>query len=424
MDNKNWKVILTDKVINYYKSGYGPREITAMMNEDIKTYYNGEEDKFFEFVKRSIENERLTMSEEEIKKIADVRKEMLEKAKKQKIREIADQVKERIESPLYSGMPREKMAKAANMVAKLVGLKSDKVREYFKQVYPELYQAYMENMRTGEFYEKMAERFIKEDVAKSSAEKAYGYSTMIRYLSENNPELHAKLLESFASHEANPTRNTPVISGSTDIYNNKNLLIEIMLEYRVPFKGASEFVSKYSDIFLVYPKRFISPEEYMETISEKRMDFEKALNWYVTEMSMYYDPEKYDELMLYRIKRFKDFERKFALISNDINNVIKFVKAETAISLASVHKKVAEHIPDTPYNFDNNDIRNILKYSYKYGAGEIDLQKFFGIPRISKSKLPERFKVESIDDQIILEGYKKLLEFKTDMSYAYKVGRK
>jgi len=406
---------LVKKILEYMVKGYSINDVMDAM----KDLFSRNEDKYYLLVKNTFDKARKGMPAEEYDKIVNLRKERAETLKKAKMQDIADKVKARTESNTSATSLKEAMAQAANMVARLEDVSYNTARVYTKAVYPEFYDYYANNRNHDETYLiEMAEKIIKCDMSQTVARNLPGYTKMMNYVESNRPELFAKINELYASHSAYESRNFNIVSSNQEnqeIYNNKSLLIAILLEYRIPYNIAIDFINANSDIFLKVGES-LSADNFSETLLNETYDKRNALRWYLNEST------GLDEFVDYRTERFNEFLLKFNILKSDLDKLKKLVYAETKLS-SSIVEKINNRHSEERLNLTQEELRNLLNYVYKNGLTDDQLEGLVGFAKTTKTRFIEMLKdTDNIDDQMLLSGLAKLKEYKLDV--ANYVGRK
>ena len=243
---------------------------------------------------------------------------------------------------------------------------------------------------------------------------------MMKYLQENNTDLLEQVNSTFAYQSVYGPRSFEFANPNRVNFNNINMLIDILLEFRMPLNDMSEFVSENNDIFLHESSR-ITPEDLEDLLRSTTMSH--SLEWYLAELNLDSIQNISEEIKERKKARFNEFAIKFRIIKSDIDQLNRYVTAETIVPMSSVMQKVNDHAHGEVYGFTNNDVRNLLKNIYKYGLTELDVYHYYGIPRISNSSIVRNFEIENIDDEIIFSGYQKMVSYNADYFYSRLQGR-
>lgn len=408
---------IVKKILSYYSVGYSQEEILNEMKSELGI----NEEANYRIVQTTIHKAQQTMSDEEKQKIQELKKIRKDQIRYNKMIEIADQVKNKVFENTAVKKDSDKYLEAVSFVAKNNGLTTGTVKNYTKLVYPCFYDNCVNNsFMDDKYYVDMARKIIDNKMLKTHCAQMMGFEAMMSYLEKHRPELFAELNKSFA--EASAKFNIPYVEFSKSIYNitNKNLLIEIILKFRVPFKVVCEFLTNNPTFMRVDS---INEDEFIKTF-RGHAETRGAVEWYFAEMMNYSNPDCYDEYVNYRILKFNEFVKKFNLVKNDPEKLSKLVRYETNINLSEIKRKIANHEPNRNYGFDRVDKKNIIDFMYRYGLGEQDVQKILDIPRISRTTVVSEFVPENIEEEMLVSGYNALTEYKNDVAYAFRVGRK
>lgn len=407
-------------ILELNAAGYSRLEITQI----IMKKYDYDEDYCFDTVRSILTKARKQMTEAEKQQIELNRKLHKEasKVERENIRkELATLVKDRAESDALYTKTSTKLQQSIKSIAMLKGVSEEMIREYTKQFYPEFYEEYSTDANLDEdYFLKLAYKIIDKSISKSDAQHMMGFPKMMKYLEEKNPTLLEKVNDTFAFQNANSARSFEFASTTRININNLNMLIDILLEYRMPLEDMCVFLSENHEIFL-HNAQIILPEDldkYLRVTSTSN-----SLEWYLAEMNLDATLNIPVEYIERKKERFNDFAMKFRILKNDMSRLEKYVSAETIVPMASVMQKVNDHIYKDSYYFTNDDVRNLLKNIYKYGLTELEIKQYYGVPRIANSSIVRNFEPQNVDDQILIAGYRKMANYHADYFYSRLQGR-
>lgn len=295
---------------------------------------------------------------------------------------------------------------AIEAVARRTGLKTETVKNYTVEVFPYLY-IQRENLETPEYFIDFAERIIKNDTYLAIAKSVPGYLKMREYIEANRPDLHEKIEAQSAKHMESSRsyfQNLP-INTENDIFKGdiKELLAQIMLHFRVSVDVIVDFVNNHADLFLKNTDK-INADNLTRLRGALPAMMLYAFNFLYAE-----DMKEFED---YRIAKFNYFVAQLDLLSSDREKQKRFIESETGDKIASVLEKTKKHELREKYEFTQEEIRNIIKFIYKYGLTRNQASEYFEIPGLSKKEIVSQLvDTDSPDDQILIKGMNLLSEF-------------
>lgn len=416
---KESKEELVKIVLEHYTKGYNVTEILNIIKDR-----HPDEEALFRLINTAITKFRGSLTEEQkaiIAKNREIHSMNLKSDKEEKNKELATLVKERAEKDVLHTLNSTKIQQAIKVIAILKGVSEDVLRDYLKKYYSDFYIEYTTDANlTEEHFIGLANKIVEKSISRPSAEKMIGYSKMMSWLEENDPVLLEKVNETFAFQGKNGPRNFEITNPNRVNFNNLDILIEIMLEFRMPLSDMCEFIDENHEIFL-HNAIHVWEDDLIKL--SKNSNTSSSLEWYLAEMNLDNIDNLSPEFIARKKARFNEFKEKFDVLKPNIERLNKLVRSETTVPMLSVMQKVEEHVYKGKYHFTNDDVRNLLKTIYKYGLTELDVNHYYGIPRISKSAIVRNFEPQNIDDMIILEGYLKMASFNADYFYSRLQGR-
>ena len=361
------------------------------------------------------------MTDEEKEQIKENRRIHKLEQKKQ----IATDIKEKAISDVKYSRTSDKLRQAIKFYSQKLLISESVLKDTVRTFYPEFYRNYInDSFLNEEYFVRLANNIINNPkITKKEAKAKLGYNDMISYLESKNPELLEKVEEVLNESKRFSLFNLEVEghdSKYSKLFNLSSLdaLVEIMLEFRVRLSEYCTFVNEISNLFLNANQQ-ITEDDLVKGLLSKRKNYDEAIRWYFMEVSSYTNPDKYTEEINYRINKFNEFRMNFTSLKNTPDKLNKYVLEATTIDLKTVYAKVHVQVSNSPYHFTNDEVRNIIKFVYKYGLNEKQIDQLLGIPRFSGAHFVANFQVENIEDQIIIDGYHNLIQYKKDMAGAY-----
>jgi len=238
-----------------------------------------------------------------------------------------------------------------------------------------------------------------------------GYNQMLKYLESNQLELYNELKNYY---ENNKTARG-LVDSKNQMLNIKNgeMLINIVLEYRVPIETVCEFVNQNKDIFLKDVSKVLGEEEMVEVLkSLSVVDLQEAVKWY------FYESLTPDEYTEYRITTFYDFAKQFATLKSNFKILTDFINIKTHLPIESIISRNSLRKYREKYNYSIADIRAIIKYAYKYALSTRGMPGAFLMDSFDyRNHLPILKESNELEDQMLVKGYEKLLDYKKDVSF-------
>lgn len=395
----------------YFDSGKSIAEIAKQLAPKYEgwTAYNKEidqgkgkeitEEYLYLLTQKTIALANKRISHEDISQIKQNKANLQQESENALKLEVADAVRNLYIDLSGNTVSEIEFNKAISTIAARKNLSKYVVKSYTNEVYPYLYPTQTEE-EMAQYYVELAERIIKNGGYIAVAAKNPKYSSMRKYIKENRPDLHQQL-ELLAQSNLQNVRDKyrdVVLSDSTRVFKSDmcELIIQIILTYRVPVTLIVEFINNNADLFLKNDDK-ITPEELSQLNgATSQMEF-YALKFFYSENS----PE-FEE---YKISVFNEFVAQFNLLKGDTNKQIRFIKAQTSDKIASVLEKTKSHVPGAYYNFTNDEYRAIIKTIYKYAITEEGIKSFFGMQSVRKNEIVSRWTPSEFpEDQMLLKG--------------------
>lgn len=402
---------LIKKILELYNEGYTKKTIIYFYGEELCTNYGVNNDYLEHLIKTSSEKLRKSLPEVEYQKIVNKRAEIDKKLAFDKSKKIADKVKSRIDA-LDSPITKKQYSDILWAVARLDGKKdSSDVKKCFELVYPE--ESKKLETEFGFTPEKLldfASKIIEKDIPKHVAAKTSGYNAMMDYVQNNHPDIYQKILNVYASHGKTPAEelNMGIFAPKVpDLYKNKDILINILLKYRVPYIIAIKFINDNSDIFLTKPNS-INLDNFYETLIDRTHDRQEAVRWYLNEMA------SVDDFTDYRVAKFNVFLFRFNELKSDITKLRRFMESEVRPD-ANLMEKIQKRNTEERLDLTQEELTSLLNYIYVNALTDEELEYFIKYSKTTKARFIERLEdTENIDNQMLLKGLEKLNEYKLD----------
>lgn len=404
------------QIKKYMLQGYSVNEVVSMIDAKGQAEFTCDVDKVYRLVTKTFETVRFEMSPEEKEALKVLRKKHADDLRYEKIKKIADKVKEIAENSKQSyGSLKDALAYAVQAVARTESLTKDSVRNYTRTIYPDFYDYYNQNLDiTPNQLVAMAELIIKKSMYRSMAEKMQHYTKMTQYLAANRPDLLEQIQSVYASHTGN--FNNEPYSASQKTFENFTYLERIICEFRPSMNLLLEFINR-AGIFT--KEQICSLEELAKLLyAEKQSIYIHGIPWYITESAI---PDDFTD---YRNARFQAFANQFFAFET-IEEKLRYVDAATFIDLKSVKEKIAlQAYSGGKYGFTLDDNRQIVRWCYNYALTRLDLERALFGKHVKKHDIIARVATsDDLYDKMLVDGARRLNEHYKDIEISNRIGR-
>ncbi len=416
--------VLIKRILEYRALGYTRNETAAAMPEVVERFYDNYEHKLYQLVDITYTKAAALDTEEQKLKLESVRKARKQEKLMARYQELADAVKQRYELNMTEGSERQSLLNAIKYVAAQTGNSEDVVKTALNLIYADFYNETIKEKELDEqYFVELAEKIINSGMSKSIARTYYGYEKMIEYIKTNRPELYEKIRHNYDSHKISPSNLFDEKYDSLLRSDRIKTLVDIMCEFRIPVSHLVYFINSNTDLFTKNNEPLTEEQLQNELYNLEGEYLKKKVSWYLYETQL--NVVKADFYNPIRSGRFDEFMTQFSLYRLTPAGGKEFLENTLNCNLIAIKEKFNNRNLGEPYNLTIAEARNVVRYIYNNGLSIIETSQRLGLPEIH----PESFinvlsKSDAIEDQMLIEGYKRLLEYNLDVVKSGFIGRR
>jgi len=365
--------------------------------------YNMSQDGLYRIVESFYSETEKRLAPDAYETLKELRKTVKDQLKINARKAVADQVLEKAAYIPGVEMSRNVYSSAIKHVCRMTGISETTVRGYIKEFYPNVIPSRSEY--SDEYCLEFANRILNNNILQGDAKNNPGFYATMEYIEKNEPELYAEIKKMW-----NENRYNRIVfsekSSKINYLKDPNLLVKILLEFRISPTDACTFVNRFRNIFLNSSVEVLTTEELMSDLQAIKDSTRDAVKWYLFESV---SPDQYSE---YRLQKFNNFASQLETLINDEKRLKEFVNYVCYDHLEKLSGRTPQHFVGNHRNYTLEEAYILGKYAYKMGLSESMRGNIVYAQTVRNDMLVPKLKQSpNIEEQMIADGLKKLGEY-------------